>query len=159
MNDSSGHHRTFQAVRAALEGPEREAVLAHLAGCEECAHALAGLCAQVAPAPGLRVRPMEPVRSERVRARLLARAREERHRGGRGALAAAGGWLVAAGIATLLLTHHAFHRPLSMGWVAAALLGIALFGAGVYIVVQRRRLAALRRELEHHRAPSPPGEG
>ncbi|HEU4451797.1 MAG TPA: zf-HC2 domain-containing protein, partial [Longimicrobium sp.] len=78
---------THEDVRAALaaealdalDGEERRALLEHLMGCEECRRELAelreaaGALAHAAPH-----RPMEPARSDRVRARLLARARADR---------------------------------------------------------------------------------
>ena len=83
----SGAELTHDEVRAALaaealgalDGPEREQVRAHLAGCAECRAELeslreaAGALAFAAPH-----RPMEPGRSARVRERLLARAAAER---------------------------------------------------------------------------------
>ncbi|MET0397072.1 MAG: hypothetical protein ABW277_09640, partial [Longimicrobiaceae bacterium] len=59
----------------ALHGPEREALLVHLAGCEECARELAGMrdtageLAFAVPSVAL-----DPDRSARLRARLVARA-------------------------------------------------------------------------------------
>ncbi|CAA9305520.1 MAG: hypothetical protein AVDCRST_MAG89-768, partial [uncultured Gemmatimonadetes bacterium] len=80
-------HEDVQAALAAealdaLDGPEREAVRAHLAGCPECRAELDGyreaaaLLARTAPH-----RPMEPARSDRLRARLLARAAADRQGG------------------------------------------------------------------------------
>jgi anti-sigma-K factor RskA len=77
------HEELYDALAAeaagALDGDERERLLAHLAGCASCSAELealrvsAALLAFSAPA-----RPMEPARSARVRARLLARAAEDR---------------------------------------------------------------------------------
>jgi len=77
-------HEDVQAALAAealdaLDGQERRALLDHLEGCAECRRELAelreaaGALAHAAP-----YRPMEPARSDRVRARLLARARADR---------------------------------------------------------------------------------
>ncbi|MEW5931922.1 MAG: anti-sigma factor [Gemmatimonadota bacterium] len=63
----------------ALAGPERDALLAHVAGCEECARELASL-RDAASELALAVRPvpLDPERSAGIRARLLARAAAER---------------------------------------------------------------------------------
>jgi len=77
-------HEDVQAALAAealdaLDGAERRALLEHLEGCAECRRELAelreaaGALAHAAP-----YQPMEPARSDRVRARLLARARADR---------------------------------------------------------------------------------
>ncbi|HEV2148045.1 MAG TPA: hypothetical protein VGR37_11635, partial [Longimicrobiaceae bacterium] len=78
----------------------------------------------------------------------------------------AAGWLVAAGLASLLLTHHTFHQPLAFGWVVASVLGIALFAIALYVAAERRRsatlrerLAALEAELARVRAHALGGEG
>lgn len=55
--------------------------------------------------------------------------------------------MVAAGIAVLLLTHHSFHRPLSLAPLVAAALAVALFGAALVIMAERRRSAVLRERL------------
>ncbi|HLL81851.1 MAG TPA: zf-HC2 domain-containing protein, partial [Longimicrobium sp.] len=73
-------HENVQAALAAealdaLDGEEREALLAHLTGCAECRaelealRAAASLLAHTAPHVAL-----DPARSARIRARLLARA-------------------------------------------------------------------------------------
>lgn len=77
-------HDDAQAMLAAealgaLEPGDRDAVLRHAEGCAECAAELrslrdtADLLAWAAPA-----RPMEPARSDRLRARLVARAAADR---------------------------------------------------------------------------------
>lgn len=135
----------------ALDGAERQELLAHLEGCAECRAELAelrdaaGAMAYAAPPARL-----DPARSARVRARLLVRAAADgraaprRWRG----LTTGLGWATAAGLATLLLTHHSFHRPLNLGWVAAAALGVALFLVGGYAAAQRRELRVLRKRLD-----------
>lgn len=159
MKPPEREHRQVQAALSALSGPEGDALLAHLRECDSCAASLARvqdalLAALYLPPP----RPMDATRQEEVRARLLARAGEAAHAASRSPrlplAGAAGGWLAAAGLATLLLTHHSFHRPLGFGWVAASLLGAALFGAALYLFAERRRyrtlatrLAALEAEL------------
>lgn len=83
MTPDSMHEELQDALAAeavdALDGEERERLLEHLAGCASCSaeleslRAAAALLAFAAPP-----RPMEPARSGRVRARLLARAAEDR---------------------------------------------------------------------------------
>lgn len=83
-------HEDVQAALAAealdaLDGQERRTLLDHLESCAECRRELAelreaaGAMAHAAP-----FRPMEPARSDRVRARLLARARADRDADGQG---------------------------------------------------------------------------
>jgi len=163
-------HEEFRIALAAealdaLSGPERAELLAHLGECDACTAELAelrGLAVALDDAvPPAR---LDPERSARMRARLVERAaadagsrvlplRPPRPRRVPGWVTAGSGWLVAAGLAALLLTHHSFHRPLSMGWVVAAALGIALFSLGVYAVRRHREAEALRRRLAEKDAP------
>jgi hypothetical protein len=83
MTTEPMHEELYDALAAeavdALDGEERERLLAHLAGCARCGAELrslresAALLAFAAP-----VRPMDPARSAAVRARLLAKAAEDR---------------------------------------------------------------------------------
>jgi hypothetical protein len=83
MNTEPMHEELYDALAAeavdALDGEERERLLEHLGGCASCSAELESLRASAAllafSAPP---RPMEPARSDRVRARLLARAAEDR---------------------------------------------------------------------------------
>ena len=83
MTTESMHEELYDALAAeavgALDGKEREQLLAHLAGCAQCSAELESLRASAAllafAAP---VRPMEPARSAGVRSRLLAKAAEDR---------------------------------------------------------------------------------
>lgn len=130
---------------------ERQRLLDHMAGCAQCRRALAGVVDGVVPA-GVGEEALDPLRSAKLRARLLERAANDRQieaLSGRSRLRlpAGGGWLVAAGLATLLLSHHAFHRPLMLGWVVSAFLAFVCFGLGVHAFVQRRELDRLKREL------------
>jgi hypothetical protein len=151
-------HRQVQAALGALAGPDRDALLAHVHTCDECARSLAGvqdalLAVLYLPPP----RPLEARRSEEVRGRLLGRvagagpspfpvaAESRRRRLAR--FGPASGWVAAAGFAALLLTHHAFHQPLQFGWVVAAALGTGLSGTAVYLLTERRRTALLRERL------------
>ncbi|HEX6371921.1 MAG TPA: anti-sigma factor [Longimicrobium sp.] len=83
MTPDPMHEELYDALAAeavdALDGEERERLLEHLAGCASCSAELESLRASAAllafSAPH---RPMEPARSDRVRARLLARAAQDR---------------------------------------------------------------------------------
>jgi hypothetical protein len=50
---------------------------------------------------------------------------------------------VAAGLAALLVSHHAFHEPLAFGWTAAAVLAALLVTTGAYAGSLRGQMAAL----------------
>lgn len=83
MTNAMAHDEFHDALAAeavdALDGQERERLLAHLAGCAACSAELESLrhsAAQLAFAAP--VRPLEPARSAALRSRLLARAAEDR---------------------------------------------------------------------------------
>lgn len=113
---------------------------------------------------------LDPVRNRAVRARLVARARmDQPGRAGapdyarlpstsQRALATVyrwSGWMVAAGLAGVLLVHHSIHRPLDYGWLAAGVLVVVILGLGVYTRVQRSRVAALEARLADLGAKGP----
>jgi Anti-sigma-K factor rskA/Putative zinc-finger len=83
MTTGPMHEELYDALAAeavdALDGEERERLLEHLAGCASCSAELESLRASAAllafSAPPA---PMDPAGSGRVRARLLARAAEDR---------------------------------------------------------------------------------
>jgi anti-sigma-K factor RskA len=83
MTNGMIHEEFHDALAAeavdALDGEERERLLEHLAGCASCGAELESLRASAAllafSAPP---RAMDPARSDRLRARLLARAAEDR---------------------------------------------------------------------------------
>jgi hypothetical protein len=83
MSEGMSHEMAREALEAlaldALDASEREAVLAHVAGCAECQRELATL-ESTASALALAVppRPMPTAQRDRVRARLLARAAVDR---------------------------------------------------------------------------------
>jgi hypothetical protein len=155
------------AALAALDPDEKELVSAHLRGCQECTQLLdeyreaAGGFALSLP-----LHPPHPDRSSRIRERLLTRARAgqrstdtgRRGRGMRGssrvlhATERWTGWMVAAGLAALLVNHHAIHQPLDYGWMVAGILAAALIVLGVYARHQRRRVSTL---LERSDEPHP----
>jgi anti-sigma-K factor RskA len=83
MSEGMGHEAAREALEAlaldALDASEREAVLAHVAGCDECRRELAALertAAQLALAAS--PVPMPSARRDRVRGRLVARAGADR---------------------------------------------------------------------------------
>ncbi len=113
-----------EAALEMLDPAEGERVLAHVRDCAECAMLLRQYRdAAAALALQLPARPMGPERSSAVRARLLARARSDRAipitRKASSMIYQWSGWMVAAGLAGILLVHHSVHRPLDYGWLAA----------------------------------------
>lgn len=175
MSTFDREHQQVQAALAALTGPEGDALLAHVQSCAECSRGFAEvqdalLAVLYLPPP----RSLAAERSETVRERLLGRVAGAARAPALAAvppprrplaLVGAGGWLVAAGLATMLLTHHSFHRPLQFGWIVASALGAALLGAALYLLGERRRsvhlrerLAALELELSRIRSHAIGGE-
>ena len=165
MKPETNHEEAEVALAAealdAFGGEERERLLAHLATCLPCRHEHAELSDAAATLVYLAPeRAMEPSRSDRLRARLLARAAAD---SGRFTTSPSGpaergisrstrstrltgwvGWLLAAGMAALLLGHHGFHRPLNFGWIAAGILGVLFVGAAAYAAWQREEVSTLR---------------
>jgi len=155
MTESSTHDSIEQLLPAAaleiLEGEELLSVTAHTRDCAACARLIESYREVVAAlATTLPVRPLPPVRSARLRERLLSRARgqtaaaSENRRTRRFADLADrwSGWAVAAGLAGLLLVHHSVHRPVAYGWLVSGVLTFVILGMAVYIKVQRARSAA-----------------
>jgi hypothetical protein len=139
------------AALTMLDATEMEQVRAHVRECADCAtllgqyrHAASALALQLPPAP------MDPSRSDALRARLLARAKATPNTVTRKAgsmIYQWSGWMVAAGLAGILLVHHSVHRPLDHGWLVAGLLVMVLLGVGIYAWVQRRRVVELQDSL------------
>jgi anti-sigma factor RsiW len=130
-----------------LERAEMERVQAHIRGCAECA-ALLEEYRDAATALALDLPParMDTARSAALRSRLLARAKATPSRVTRKASSMVyqwSGWMVAAGLASILLVHHSVHRPLDYGWLAAAFLGVVLLAVGIYAWVLRGRVVEL----------------
>jgi hypothetical protein len=138
-----------------LEGEELARLSAHLEDCTDCTRLLDGYRDLVAGLAGtLPEQPFHPARSERLRGRLLARTGRipiadvpERRRRSPAAADRWIGWVVAAGLAGVLMVHHSVHRPVAYGWLAAGLLILLLLGLGVYVRVQRTRMANLEDRL------------
>lgn len=153
------------AALETLDGAELIRVLEHVQGCDECTRLLAEYRDVAAAIPLLLPeRQLDRGRSAEIRSRLLDRVRAEtreqpaepqRRPGlpGTGASLSPGsrtgwmGWLVAAGLAGVLLMHHSVHQELDYGWLAAGVLALLALGLGVYAGVQRRRLKVLRDQL------------
>jgi len=140
-----------------LDGDELVDVTAHIQECTRCAALLDGYREVVA---GLATRLPEQEfpsdRSARVRAQLLARVARgsaagaglisPRHRS-TGWVGRWGGWAVAAGMAGVLVVHHAIHRPVAYGWLVAGILVLLLVGLMLYTRAQKERIMALEQRL------------
>jgi anti-sigma factor RsiW len=151
MSSVPGHTEIQEKLPAAalaiLEPAEMEQVRVHIRDCAECARLLEEyrdsatiLSLQLPPSP------MKAARHDALRARLLARAKATPNKVTRKASTMIyqwSGWMVAAGLAGILLVHHSVHRPLDYGWLAAAFLGVVLLAVGVYAGVQRSRVTEL----------------
>ena len=138
------------AALVILEPTEMDQVQAHIRACPECATLLEEY-REAATILSLSIPPthMDPARREALRKRLLvwARTRPRSTRKASAMIYQWSGWMVAAGLASILLMHHSVHRPLDYGWLAAGVLVIALLGLGIYAWVQRRRVAELNDRL------------
>jgi len=148
------HEALLTAPPETLSPAEVEGMLRHADACPACAPALrdAAALALIAQAPPM---PMDPARSERLRARILAEAARTgrsahrpapRRRGA--AIAGWSGWVATAAMAVALLTHHAFHQPLDHGWLAAAAFAGLSLVLGTYALVLRRRVVARETSAE-----------
>ena len=139
------------AALAMLVPAEMEQVQAHVRRCAECA-ALLEEYREAATAIALQLpqASMDAARSDALRYRLLKRAgstpRNPVTRKASSMIHQWSGWMVAAGLAGILLVHHSVHRPLDYGWLAAAFLGVVLLAVGIYAWVQRTRLTELERQ-------------
>jgi anti-sigma factor RsiW len=162
MRATLSHDQVEQLLPAAaleiLEGDELLEVSAHVQECARCAELLDSYREVVA---GLATRLPEQAlpsnRSARVRARLLARvARRDSEeadpvsppRRSGSWVGRWGGWAVAAGMAGVLVVHHAVHRPVAYGWLVAGVLVLLLVALVVYTRAQRDRIAALEQRLK-----------
>jgi anti-sigma-K factor RskA len=142
-------HDEVQAALAAealgaLDWRESDEVRAHLEACAECRRELASLReAAAALAFSVPSAPLDPARSARVRARLLARARAERG----DAPAAVPAPVVAAPPVpdpTVIPIARARPRPALPAWLAAAAAVVLLIGVGAYAARLRGRYDALQ---------------
>ena len=160
MKDSLTHDQLEQLLPAAaleiLEGDELLDLTVHVKECADCERQLESYRQVLAGwAMGLPERAFEPARSDRVRARLLARTKsggsarevEIRSRRSPGWVDRWTGWAVAAAMAGVLLVHHSVHRPVAYGWLVAGTLVLVLLALGVYARIQRARVRALEERL------------
>ncbi len=152
MSPTPDHAELQEMLPAAamemLDPTEAELVLGHVRDCEECAGLLQQYRdAAAAIALQLPARPMSSERASAIRTGLLARARSDRvtpiTRKASSMVYQWSGWMVAAGLAGILLVHHSIHRPLHYGWLVAAALGVVVLALGVYAWVQRNRVMEL----------------
>ncbi|HEY8196837.1 MAG TPA: zf-HC2 domain-containing protein [Gemmatimonadales bacterium] len=159
MSQGLRHEEIEEMLPAAalemLEGAELERLQAHMAGCPGCMQLLrqyrdaaAGLALQV-PA-----RSMDPARSAAIRNRLLARVRagQETQTTRAPRVDRWLGWMVAAGLAGILLVHHSVHQTVNYGWLLAGVLTFVLIGVGVYARKQHRRATELQQRLGRDRS-------
>lgn len=155
MSQGLRHEEMQELLPAAalemVEHAELARLQAHLAECPGCVELLrqyreaaAGLALQV-PAGTL-----DPARSAVIRNRLLNRVRA-----GRTTKAARGlgvdrwlGWMVAAGLAGILLVHHSVHQTVNYGWLLAGVLTFVLLGFAIHARKQQRRVSELQQRLE-----------
>ncbi|MBA3585951.1 MAG: hypothetical protein H0W36_15825 [Gemmatimonadetes bacterium] len=146
MTTEAEHETVRELLPAAaldlVEDGELARVVAHVRGCLECADMLDDYCVVTADLGlVLAVPPVDPARSQRLLARLLARARLEaqargetrlRHPSDARRLHPSAGWAVAAALAGVLLMHHGVHRPVDFGWVTAGVLALVALGFALF---------------------------
>jgi heme exporter protein D len=154
VNTRLSHEQAVEQLPAAaleiLDQAEQAGVTEHARSCAECGPQLedyrrvAGDLATLIPGQAL-----NPARASLIRRRLMDRVRTGQPRNPARIFMAErwSGWMVAAGLAGVLLVHHGFHHPLAYGWVAAGLLLVALVVLGVHTRVQRARVTALESRI------------
>jgi len=158
MSLTPSHEELEEMLPAAaldiLEPAELEHVLAYVRDHPECAKLLQEYRdAAAALALELPRRQLDPVLARALRARLIARARTDQSaplsssRRATSIIYQWSGWMVAAGLAGVVLVHHSIHRPLAYGWLTAGVMLVILLGLGVYARVQRSRVSALEARL------------
>jgi hypothetical protein len=137
-----------------LEPTELEHVLAYVRDHPECAKLLQEYRDAAANLSlGIPHRQLDPLRARALRSRLIARAQtsaptRSRSREATSLIYRWSGWMVAAGLAGVLLVHHSVHRPLDHGWLAAGGLVVIVLGLGIYARAQRSRVAELESRLD-----------
>ncbi len=152
MNAGPRHEEVQELLAAAaleiIDGVELQQALTHVSGCSECAQLLDQYRKVVATlALQLPSQPVDPDRAAALRARLLARVQAGHRLQPVSWMERYSGWMVAAGLAGVLLVHHSVHRPLDYGWLAAGVLTLVLVLLGGYARALRSRLAARRDRL------------
>jgi hypothetical protein len=148
-------HDEVQAVLAAealgaLDWQESDAVREHLEACDECRRELASLREAAASlAFSVPSAPMDPARSARLRARLVARAAAERGDGPIDAAPSIPAPVIAApsvrDSAVIPITR-ARDRSALPAWLAAAAAVVLLIGVGAYAARLRGRYETLREQ-------------
>lgn len=153
------------AALACLTAAESDGVQAHVARCPQCARILSeyqevvGTMSLLVPERGFS-RARREVVWTRLQARIhqatdiqatdiasvtrpaAALPRWEGQVAGRWA-----GWAVAAGLGGVLLMHHAVHRPVDYGWLAAGAMGIIVVVLAIIVGMQSRKLTDLQARL------------
>ncbi|HEY4647605.1 MAG TPA: hypothetical protein VIG95_00810 [Gemmatimonadales bacterium] len=165
MSEPQSHAELEQLLPAAalevLEGSELLEVTAHVRECAQCALQLQSYREVVADlATALPQRALDPERSARLRAQLLARAIGKpavpfQHaaaparsaKDSVGGWAGWAGWAVAAGLSGVLFIHHSVHRPLAYGWLVAGILTLILLAVVLQLRRQRARISALQDQV------------
>jgi anti-sigma factor RsiW len=161
MRATLSHDQVEELLPAAaleiLEGEELLEVAAHVQQCARCAALLESYREVVAGlASRLPEQEFPSARSARVRDRLLTRVAggspagagliSPPHRSS-GWLGRWGGWAVAAGMAGVLVVHHAIHHPVAYGWLVAGVLVLLLLALMLYTRAQKERIMALEQRL------------
>lgn len=179
MSSGLSHQELRDLLPAAaldiLDSEEHQRVQAHLLQCPECMRLINEYREASAALPLLLPnQPLDPARSAALRTRLLARASSMPPTDTGEAKPFPGhaeespepswserwvpwsGWLVAAGLAGVLMVHHSVHRPIDYGWLVAGLLMFGLIVLAGYAWRQRARASTLRERLSRLEAPDPP---
>lgn len=164
MTTGPSHDELREMLPAAaleiLDSSDLHRVVTHTQGCAECARVLEEY-REVAFALATLPPRREPPHSATLRARILARVRQTPQRTRFTRVAVVNmwtGWTVAAGLAAVLLMHHAVHRPLEYGWLASGVLALVLVATAVYALIQRNRVSALRDRVASLERETGPGQ-
>lgn len=145
MSTGMTHEDAREALDAlaldALDASERDAVLAHLAGCAVCRAELVALQETVGDlAYAVQPLPMQPAQRDRIRARLLARAATDARGAHRTAVATPSTTGVREGsIVSIASAPSLRHRPGVGGWLAIAASLIAVVSVAQLLQVRRER--------------------
>jgi hypothetical protein len=154
VNTPLSHEQVIEQLPAValdiLDSAEQALLTEHVRVCAECGQLLrdyrevAGDLAHLIPSQGL-----DPARAALVRRQVVERVRQSKrgHSKIRFMAERWSGWMVAAGLAGVLLIHHGIHQPLAYGWLAAGVLLLVATVLGVYALVQRASLVALKDRL------------
>jgi hypothetical protein len=172
MPESLTHAELEELLPAAaldiLDGNELLEVTTHTRDCAQCALQLESYREAVAGlGNALPQWPLDPARSARLRARVLARAAGKdpvrrdvvapaRAKDPAGGWAGWAGWAVAAGLSGVLLVHHSVHRPVAYGWLIAGILTLILLAVVLQLQRQRARISALQDQVADLTANSSP---